>query len=337
MRKQPCVRLFAALCLCALMSACAGAPQDAAVIVMEMEPSAATVAKPQLTPAPSRAPTIRIGDTGAQVDALQTRLVALGYMPAQGKTGVFDARTLHCVNLLLMQAGHAQVSQLDGYACALLYSQAAPTCAYTLAGYIIGIDPGHQAKQNSALEPVSPGSAEMKKKVSSGTSGRWSNMKEYEVNLNVALLVSDLLTARGAIVVMTRTTNDVDISNAERAMLFNEAMTDYALRLHCNGSGNENRRGAFVLVPKENPFLDECERAAKLLLEAYCMETGLDSLGLTPRGDQTGFNWCERMIINLEMGHMSNRSEDRMLGDAAFQSRMAAGVCKGVERYFQSE
>jgi len=90
-----------------------------------------------------------------------------------------------------------------------------------LDGIVIGLDPGHQGKQNSEKEPESPGSDKMKMKVTSGTAGVSSGVDEHIVNLNVGLKLRDMLEEAGADVIMTRESADVDISNAERAVLFN--------------------------------------------------------------------------------------------------------------------
>ncbi len=205
-----------------------------------------------------------------------------------------------------------------------------------LAGIIIGVDPGHQLHSNSDTEPVAPGSSDMKAKVSSGTQGRFTRVPEHEVNLKVGLLLRDLLKEAGATVIMTRTTADVDISNAERAQLFNKKKVDLGLRIHCNGSDDPSVAGAFMLVPKENPFKDECVAAAKLVLAEYGKATGISvKKGLTYRSDQTGFNWCDRPIINIEMGHMTNEAEDYKLTDSDFQKKMAKGLYNGILKYFE--
>lgn len=211
-----------------------------------------------------------------------------------------------------------------------------PTSApLPLSGLVIGLDPGHQAKGNSGKEPVAPGSSEKKAKVTSGTQGKWSKVPEHEVNLKVALLVRDLLEEQGATVVMTRQTADVDISNVERAQFFNDQKTDFALRLHCNGSENSSDHGAFVIVPTEGEHKKQCDAAAKKLIDAYCAETGAKNMGLRAMGNQTGFNWCNRMVINIEMGYMTNKEEDALLTDSDYQVKMAQGICNGILAYYE--
>lgn len=205
-----------------------------------------------------------------------------------------------------------------------------------LKGKIIGIDPGHQARANTQLEPVAPESSKVKKKVSSGTQGRYTRVPEYQVALNVGLLLKQMLEANGATVVMTRETHNVDISNKERAEFFNRHNTDYALRLHCNGSSDLSRNGAYVLIPSSNPFIEECREAADYLIENYAKATGMAKHKTVARSDQAGFNWCERMIINIEMGYMTYEADDRRLADPEFQVLMAKGLCGGIIEYFKN-
>ena len=212
-----------------------------------------------------------------------------------------------------------------------------------LEGFVIGLDPGHQLIYDPSQEPIAPGSRKTKQKVAGGCRGVKSGVYEYEVNLNVGLLLRDMLEAAGATVVMTHDTLDVNISNIERAQMFNEANVDLGIRLHCNNGGSEKKySGAFMIVPTENRtrFYEENVRAAATILAAYCEETGMTTRykdGLTYRSDQTGFNWCERPIINIEMGHLSNPAEDALLSDPAFQVKMARGLFNGIVRFFRPD
>ena len=212
-----------------------------------------------------------------------------------------------------------------------------------LTGFIIGLDPGHQLVYDPAPEPVAPGERETKQKVAGGCRGIRSGVYEYEVNLNVALLLRDLLEEAGATVVLTHEVLDVNISNIERAQMFNEANVDLGIRLHCNnGDPAKKYTGAFMIVPTERrtKFFEQNVQAAKTILAAYCAETGLPTRydeGITYRSDQTGFNWCERPIINIEMGHLSTPSEDALLSDPAFQVKMARGLFNGILQYFRPD
>ena len=211
-----------------------------------------------------------------------------------------------------------------------------------LTGFVIGLDPGHQLVYDPAREPVAPGSSETKQKVAGGCRGVKSGVYEYEVNLDVSLLLRDMLEEAGATVIMTHEVLDVNISNVQRAQMFNEANVDLGIRIHCNKSDNSKTAGAFMLVPTENrtKFYEENIRAAQVILKAYCAETGLSMRykdGITYRNDQTGFNWCTRPIINIEMGHLSNPSEDALLSDPAFQVKMARGLFNGILQYFRPD
>ena len=86
-------------------------------------------------------------------------------------------------------------------------------------GILIAIDPGHQAPDvdMSAKEPNAPGSNVMKAKATGGTSGRYSGIAEYELNLAISLMLREALQNEGYDVIMTREDNETAISNAERA------------------------------------------------------------------------------------------------------------------------
>lgn len=211
------------------------------------------------------------------------------------------------------------------------------TTGLPLAGITIGLDPGHQGKGNNEHEPVGPGSSQTKPKVSSGTQGVATGVPEHVVNLAVGLKLRDLLQAQGATVVMTRESPDVNISNAERAQLFNNSGVDLAVRLHCDGETDQSRHGAFVLIPS-GPYAEtisaSSREAGQCVLDAFVAATGAKSLGLSERSDQTGFNWSTVPVINIEMGHMSNAAEDQKLCDDSYQQLCAQGIAQGIVDYF---
>ena len=69
---------------------------------------------------------------------------------------------------------------------------------------LICIDPGHQGKGDSNLEPVAPGSSSKKARVSSGTEGIATKKPEYVLNLEASLVLKSILESKGYNVIMTR-------------------------------------------------------------------------------------------------------------------------------------
>ena len=210
-----------------------------------------------------------------------------------------------------------------------------PTETPRLYGLRIGIDPGHQEHANSEKEPVAPNSSETKAKVSSGTAGVSTGIAEYITDLEVALKLREALEAQGCEVYMTRETNDVNISNLERAEMMNELGVDLVLRLHCDGATDKSANGIGMFVRKTGEKQEESEAAATVLLEAMSEATGAKARGVFLRDTYTMNNWSIVPCILVEMGYMSNPEEDEKLNDPAYQDLLVQGMVEGIARYFE--
>lgn len=208
----------------------------------------------------------------------------------------------------------------------------------TFSAKTICIDPGHQSKANLVKEPIGPGSKVLKAKVTGGTSGVTTRIPEYEVNLQVAMRLKDLLEAKGYKVIMTREKNDVNISNAERAGLANEAGADLVVRIHADGNADQSVRGVSILYPAKNEwtggFYLESKSAAGAVLSEIIKATGAENDGIVARGDITGFNWSKEPVILVEMGYLTNKDEDKLLTSDDYQKKMAQGIFNGIEKFF---
>ncbi len=205
----------------------------------------------------------------------------------------------------------------------------------------IAIDPGHQGSwvDMSGQEAIAPGSSETKMKATSGTSGRYTGVPEYQLTLDISLKLRDRLEELGYEVILTREDNDTAISNSERAMLANDAGADFSIRIHADGSEDSSASGATALIPGyDNPYVGnlaaESERLASCVLNAYCASTGMNNRGITYHNDMTGINWSTIPVMILEMGFMTNPNDDVNMQDEAYQEFMVEGIVNGIEQYY---
>jgi N-acetylmuramoyl-L-alanine amidase len=137
---------------------------------------------------------------------------------------------------------------------------------------------------------------------------------------------------------MIRTTNNVNISNKERALKANEE-SDIYIRLHADASGSSSVSGATALCPSSsNRYISKlspaCKKLSKCVIDAMCKKSGTKNRGLSARDDLTGTNWSKIPVTLIEMGFMTNPAEDRKMQDSDHQILLAEGMADGIDEYF---
>lgn len=207
-------------------------------------------------------------------------------------------------------------------------------------GHIVAIDAAHQETDNTEQEAIGPGAKETKDKVTSGTTGVDTGLREYELTLQVGKLVQNQLGEDGYEVFMVRESNDLNMGNRERAEMAAEAGAEILVQLHANGSKVASTNGAMaVCVTKENPYVaklyGKSRKLADAVIEQYADYTGAKNNGVWETDLMMGLNWSSIPAIHLEMGFMSNPEEDKKMADSEYQQKMAKGIVAGIETYFE--
>jgi len=208
--------------------------------------------------------------------------------------------------------------------------------------FLVVIDPGHQQKANLNLEPIGPGATTQKYKVTDGTTGVVTKKREAVLVLEMAFVLKEKLEAKGMQVLMTRTSQDVDISNKERATLANDHKANLFLRLHADGAENPNQSGFAVLTPAEgSPYTKEIYaeslQISQTIVNKMRENQQVKVNGIKFRDDLSGFNWSKVPGVLLELGFMSNPEEDKKLSDPQYINSLLQSVTDSVDEYRKSK
>jgi N-acetylmuramoyl-L-alanine amidase len=206
---------------------------------------------------------------------------------------------------------------------------------------VVVLDPGHDLRANLVTEPIGPGASTRKIKDGGGTRGVVSGLTEAELNLRVALRLRALLEHAGVRVVMTRTANSgPSMGNIARARIANRAGAGLFLRIHADGSTDPGSRGTHTLYPAlRRGWTDDVygasKRAAFTVQADLVRALSFPDRGIRERSDFTGFNWADVPVILVEMGFMTNRTDDQLLATTRYQQRAARGLCRGTLRFLK--
>lgn len=288
------------------------------------------------------------GDSGTDIELIQKMLIAMGFDPGTAD-GQFGSSLENAVVQFQLYAGLDDDGVIGPTTISQIISNHAefapkPLSSTTvLDGIVIGIDAGHQKTENTSTEPISPSSSTTAIKATDGTYGRWTKAREYSVNLQVALKLKIELEALGATVVMTRVTNDVDISNATRAKMMNDNNVDCWVQIYSNGNDDSSKRGMMILLPKDgcmdttnSQVYTKSNSLGNLLLTKAVSATGAKNQGNLSLSGLTSFNWSKVPVCLVEMGYMTNEYDDKLLVTKSYQTKIITGLVNGFVEYFGS-
>ena len=196
-----------------------------------------------------------------------------------------------------------------------------------LKGKVIVIDPGHQEVPNTEKETAIKGSSAEKDKATSGAVGVDSGAKEYELTLQYALVLKEYLEGCGAKVILTRDTNDADISNIERAKIATDNKADCFIRLHADSAPESDISGVKVYVPSTGSYSKNAVKEGTKLAELVANEIGSTSLGVVQSNMYTGLNYADSVrSYQLVVGYLSNSNDDALICNSETPYKVAVAV-----------
>ncbi len=215
-----------------------------------------------------------------------------------------------------------------------------PKTDYTkisLTGKTICIDAAHGTFTENKQEGIAPGMSLLKDGFKEGTKG--ANITEDEITLAVANVLKEKLEAKGATVIMTRTTNETTLSNADRAIFANDNNADICIKLHADGT-KEGGTGMTMLIPGDKYITDKTLISKSKLLGKTVLNGAVAKTGATKRGVYTdngmaGFNWSKIPVVLLEMGYLTNPQDEAKLSDANYQALIADGIVEGILEFYK--
>ncbi|MBT7055221.1 MAG: N-acetylmuramoyl-L-alanine amidase [Lentisphaerae bacterium] len=195
----------------------------------------------------------------------------------------------------------------------------------------IMIDPGHGGKDH-------------------GATGR--KYREKDVNYSVCRILVEALRKQGYTVSLTRG-GDTKLSLERRAKLARAWRADLFISVHANYVATKSVRGAetFLLSPKGTPSTYGNKSSKSLSLgnafdkqnarAAYEIHKGLKT---ATKSSDRGVKHARFLVLRdapcpallVEMGFLSNSTEESLLGSARHQRKVADGIVQGVRRYHQS-
>lgn len=206
-------------------------------------------------------------------------------------------------------------------------------------GPVVVIDAGHQNKENIRKEPAGPESSRMSQKMEAGAVGSFLGIRECDVTLAIAEKTKQVLTERGYQVIMTRESNDVNMSWAERARLAEKSGADALIHIHAHSQESTSVTGVLASCQSSgNPYngdlASESYALSSCIAGSVSQAAGAKNRGVKQTDTSSEINWSQVPVTALETGFLSNQQEELLLSQEEYQSRIAVGIADGLDQFF---
>ncbi|MGR6546257.1 N-acetylmuramoyl-L-alanine amidase family protein [Paenibacillus tundrae] len=175
-----------------------------------------------------------------------------------------------------------------------------------MAEKLVVLDPGHGGKDPGASGPT--------------------KKREKDFVLTMALKVEEILKNVPNVTVSLTRRTDVYIGLSDRAKIANRMKADFFVSFHANSLFSTSH-GSETFYKKDNS-----KSAAQVLNKAMVDASKLHDRGVK-YGNFAVIRETTMPSVLLEVGFISNPTEERLLFDPEFQDRVAQGISKGICDY----
>lgn len=187
-----------------------------------------------------------------------------------------------------------------------------------LLGRVIFVDPGHGGRDPGTI---------------------YGNIQEKDIVLEISKKLQDDLMSKGAIVYMTRDT-DEDLSSIwdpnkkrgdlyRRILMFREYDAELYLSIHINYYSDASESGAEVLYNSINP---ENKVFGEILMNNF--KTALRSTRVLKKTDLYMYSNTTVPGVLIECGFLSNPNERYLLQKSDYQKKLSKIITNSVITYF---
>jgi N-acetylmuramoyl-L-alanine amidase len=200
-----------------------------------------------------------------------------------------------------------------------------------------------------------------------------NSLREKDVNLDIARRLSDLLRAEGVRTVLTRS-NDRFIPLSTRVNIANKSGADLFISLHSNANRSRSLSGfeVYYVAPsisdskrasmtarsaslhlKNAVFASNSQDLQAIIWDMIYTNSRAESIGLAHSlckvmdasidANILGVKGARFQVLKgvrtpgilIEVGFVSNLSEERLLRSSAYRQRLAEGILEGIREYSQ--
>lgn len=183
-----------------------------------------------------------------------------------------------------------------------------------LRNKVIVLDPGHGGSDPGAVA--------------------W-NVKEKDLNLQVAKILREMLKKAGTTVYMTRT-EDKYVGLYTRAAIANNLNADLFVSIHHNASSNSGAKGVMTLYyPSSKKQKMNGQKFAQIVQKNLVSDLNAKDWGIIPRPNLVVTRETRMPAVLAELGFMTNKSELDRLVTYEFQKQAAESLFKSITEALQ--